>query len=43
MIRIAPIPLCNTFHEVWNVAQHLKEIIDRKEYAKFPIERKAIS
>ena len=43
VIRIAPIPLYNTFHEVWNVAQHLKEIIDRKEYAKFPIERKAIS
>jgi len=43
VIRIAPIPLYNTFHEVWNVTQRLKEIIDRKEYAKFPIERKAIS
>jgi kynureninase len=43
VIRIAPIPLYNTFLEVWNVAQHLKEIIDGKEYARFPIERKAIS
>jgi kynureninase len=43
VIRIAPIPLYNTFHEVWNVAQHLKEIIDKKEYAKFPVRRKALS
>jgi len=36
-------PLYNTFYEVWSAAQHLKEIIDRKEYAKSPTERKAIS
>jgi kynureninase len=43
VIRIAPIPLYNTFHEVWKVAQCLREIIDKKEYAEFPTERKAIS
>jgi len=43
VIRIAPIPLCNTFYEVWRVVQHLKETIDMREYAKFPTLREAIS
>jgi kynureninase len=43
VIRIAPIPLCNTFYEVWKVVQHLKETIDMREYAKFPTLREAIS
>ncbi|MFO7999254.1 MAG: kynureninase [Bacteroidales bacterium] len=43
IIRIAPVALYNTFVEVWKVAQALKEIIDNKEYAHFPLGRKAIS
>lgn len=42
IVRIAPIPLYNTYHEVWQVVQHLKEIIQSKEYEGFPKERKAI-
>ena len=43
VIRIAPIPLCNTFYEVWKVVQHLRGTIDMREYTKFPIVREAIS
>ena len=43
MIRIAPIALYNTFTEVWQVAMHLKEIIDNREYEKFSKVRKAVS
>jgi kynureninase len=43
VIRIAPIPLYNTYHEVWQVVQYLKEIVDQKEYEKFPEERKTIT
>jgi len=43
IIRIAPIPLYNTYYEVWRVVQHLREIIDKKEHEKFPKERKMIS
>jgi kynureninase len=43
IVRIAPIPLYNTYHEVWEVVQHLKDIIEKKEYERFPKKRKAIS
>lgn len=43
MIRAAPIPLYNTYYEVWKFVQHLREIIDKKEYERFPKERKMIS
>jgi len=42
IIRTAPTPLYNTYHEIWKFIQHLREIIDRKEYEKFPKERKMI-
>ncbi len=42
-IRAAPIPLYNTYYEVWKFVQHLREIIDKKEYERFPKERKMIS
>lgn len=42
VIRIAPIPLYNTYHEVWETTQHLKTTIDTKEYKRFPSERKTI-
>jgi len=43
IIRIAPVPLYNTYCEIWRVVQHLREIIDKKEYEKFPKERKMVS
>ncbi len=43
VIRIAPIPLYNTFHEVWEIIQHLKMTIDNKEYRRFPKARKKIT
>lgn len=43
VIRIAPIALYNTYHEIWQVVSFLKEIIDKKEYEKIPKERKAIT
>jgi kynureninase len=43
IIRIAPIPLYNTYHEIWQVVHYLKEIIDNKEYESFSPQRKAIT
>lgn len=43
IIRIAPIPLYNMFHEVWKVVQTLKKIIDTKEYKTYSKERETIS
>jgi kynureninase len=43
VIRLAPIPLYNTYHEVWKIVQHLKEIVDKRVYEAFPKERKKIS
>ncbi len=34
VIRLAPIALYNTYHEIWLVVQDLKKIIDEKEYEK---------
>jgi kynureninase len=34
-IRLSPIPLYTSYSEVWEVAQHLKNIIDNKEYEKY--------
>jgi kynureninase len=36
IIRIAPVALYNTYSEIWQVVRHLKEIIDNKEYERFP-------
>jgi len=43
IIRIAPIALYNTFEEVWQVAKALKEIVENREFERFPTHRKAIS
>jgi kynureninase len=43
IIRIAPIALYNTYQEIWQVVQHLKVIVEKKEYEKYPTQRKAIS
>jgi kynureninase len=43
IIRIAPMPLYNTFHETWQVVQNIKEIVEKKEYERYSKQRKAIS
>ena len=43
VIRIAPIPLYNTYHEIWQVIHHMREIIEKKEYERYSRQRKAIS
>lgn len=43
IIRIAPIALYNTFEEVWQVAHALREIVENREFERFPTHRKAIS
>ena len=32
VVRLAPIALYTSFHEVWTVVQHLLEIVERHEY-----------
>jgi kynureninase len=43
IVRIAPIPLYNTYHETWQVVRHLREIVDKKEHEKFSKKRRAVS
>jgi kynureninase len=43
IIRIAPIALYNTYHEIWRVVQHLKVIVEKKEYERYSKQRKAVS
>ena len=43
ILRIAPIPLYNTYHEIWQVTQHLKDIIDKGEYERYSKQRRVVS
>lgn len=43
IIRIAPVPLYNTYLEVFNVVQALKKIMDTKGYEKYSKERGTVS
>ena len=43
VIRLAPIALYNSFHEVWQVARHLREIVVAREYERFPEGRELIA
>ena len=43
LIRIAPSPLYNTYQEIWQVVQYLREIIDKREYDHFSDTRDEIS
>ncbi len=43
VIRLAPIALYNTYHEIWQVVQHLKSIIDEKDYERYSKQRGAIT
>ena len=43
IIRMAPVPLYNTFHEVWEVVQTLKIIMDTKEYNNYSRDRGTVA
>jgi len=43
IVRIALIPLYNTYREIFQVVQHLKDIVEKREYERFSKERKATS
>jgi kynureninase len=43
IVRVAPVALSNTFGELVTLVRHLREIVERREYERFPAERKAIS
>lgn len=43
VIRLAPIPLYTSYRNVWRVAQHLKAIIDNREYEQFSKERGVVT
>jgi kynureninase len=43
VIRVAPIALYNSYHEVWQLVQHLRQIIDGREYEAVPPARDPIT
>jgi len=42
IIRIAPIPLYNTYHELWRLAVVLREIVDTGAFEKYDVKRRLI-
>jgi kynureninase len=43
IVRIAPVALYNTHTELWTLVRHLRDMIDARDYERFPAERKPIS
>jgi kynureninase len=43
IMRLAPIPLYIGYHDVWKVAQHLKAVIDNKEWQKYSDDRGTVT
>lgn len=43
IVRIAPVALYNTYAELWVLVRHLRDIVDTREFLRFPAARKAIS
>ena len=35
VIRLAPVALYSTYHEIWTVVRHLREIVEGREYESF--------
>ena len=35
VIRLAPVALYNTYHEIWKAVHHLKATVDLREYEGF--------
>lgn len=43
VIRLAPIALYTSYHEIWQVVRIIKEIMDNKEYLKFESKRGTVA
>ncbi|HEX9914067.1 MAG TPA: kynureninase, partial [Candidatus Bathyarchaeia archaeon] len=43
IIRLAPIPLYVSYHDVWMVAEHLKAVIDGGEHLRFKDDRSTVT
>ncbi|UCD45058.1 MAG: kynureninase [Candidatus Bathyarchaeota archaeon] len=43
IIRLAPVPLYVSYKDVWDVAQHLKAVIDEGEHEKFSRDRGVVT
>ena len=43
VIRFAPSPLYNTYEDIWKVVQHIREIVETREYEMISEKRKPIS
>lgn len=43
IIRLAPIPLYISYHDVWKVTRHLKEVIDTNEYKNYSDDRSTVT
>ncbi len=43
IIRLAPVPLYVSYHDVWNVAHHLKAVIDNGEHENFSKEKSIVT
>lgn len=43
VVRLAPIPLYTSYHDLWQVAKHLREIIETGEYLRGPEGRELVA
>jgi kynureninase len=43
VIRLAPVPLYNSFSEVWQTVQMLKEIVEKGEHEQFSGQRGTVA
>jgi len=43
VMRLAPIALYTSYQDIWNVVQHLKEIMDNREYENFDSKRGTVA
>lgn len=43
IIRLAPIPLYVSYHDVWRVAEHLKAVVDGGEHLRFKDDRSTVT
>ena len=43
IMRFAPIPLYIGYHDIWKVTQHLKAVIDNKEYQRYSDDRSTVT
>lgn len=43
VVRLAPVPLYTSFRDVWQTAQHLREVIDSGEYQRVSAEREVVA